>query len=231
MHISFILVKPKVPENIGASARAIKTMGFTTLMLVKPCEYREGPSRWLAHGAADILDNADIYDSLKEATAGMDIIIGTTARYRSTKGEYTDIRDLGSLLRDKYAGNKNIALVFGSEESGLSNDDLSLCDITSTVSMAAPYPSLNLSQAVMLYAYTLSNFKIPESREGETRAGEQSLTLLRSKAERLFSNTAISHNKALKGRILERLSLAAGTDIRLLHSIANALINKYERKH
>lgn len=230
MHISFILVDPKVPENIGASARAIKTMGFNRLVLVRPGEYMDGPSRWLAHGATDILDNADVYDSLKEATAGMDIIIGTTARYRSTKGEYTDIRDIGSLLREKCAGNTNIALVFGSEESGLSNDDMSLCDITSTVSMAAPYPSLNLSQAVMIYAYTLSDFKNPEIREDETRAGEQSLALLRSKAEHLLSNTVISNNKALKGRIMERLSLAAGTDIRLLHSIANALINKYEKE-
>ncbi|MDZ7738547.1 MAG: tRNA/rRNA methyltransferase [Bacteroidales bacterium] len=231
MHISFILVDSKVPENIGASARAIKTMGFRRLVLVRPCEYSSGPARWLAHGAADILDNAEVYDSLKEATAEMDIIISTTARYRSTKGEYTDIRDLGSLLQKKYTDNTNIALVFGSEESGLSNDDMSLCDITSTISMVAPYPSLNLSQAVMIFAYTLNDIQTNKKEEAEKLPGEHSLALLKSKAELLLAGTDISQNKALKGRIMERLSLAAGTDIKLFHSIANALISKYEKEH
>ncbi len=230
MHISFILVEPKVPENVGASARAIKTMGFNRLVLVKPCQYRTGPARWLAHGSADILDSADVYETLGKATAGMDIIIGTTARHRNTIGEYTDIRYLGSLLQNKWADNINIALVFGNEESGLNNNDLSLCDITSIIPMAAPYPSLNLSQAVMIYAYTLNNIQATEYREVKKIYGEHSLASLKNKTEHLLAGTVISQNKALKGRIMERLSLAQGSDIRLFHSIANALINKYEKE-
>lgn len=230
MHISYILVEPKIPENIGASARAMKTMGFNRLVLVRPCEYRTGPARWLAHGSTDILDNAEIFKTLKEATAGMDIIIGTTTRHRSTKAEYTDIRDLSALLQKTRTANTNIALVFGSEESGLSNDDISLCDITSIIPMAAPYPSLNLSQAVMIYAFTLNNIQTTENREVKKSQGEYSLSMLKSKSGLLLSNTVINNNKALKGRIMERLSLADETDIRLFHSVANALINKYEKE-
>ena len=67
VYISFILVEPKVPENIGAAARAIKTMGFGKLCLVNPCEYKTGKARWLAHGSNDILDDAQVFTSLEAA--------------------------------------------------------------------------------------------------------------------------------------------------------------------
>lgn len=226
MYISFVLVEPKVPENIGASARAIKTMGFSKLCLVKPCEYKTGKARWLAHGSNDILDNAEVFMSLEAAVKNNDLVIGTTARRRSSKMDYLDIRKLKYFLaarRDKY---KKIALVFGREESGLSNEEMALCDITSTISMAVSFPSLNLSQAVMIYAYMMRDEEPIETGDEPVRDYE-SLSMLKNKIETLLSDTTISANKALKGRIMERLALASGKDIKLLHSITNSLINKY----
>ena len=230
MQISFILVEPKVPENIGAAARAIKTMGYKRLVLIKPCEYKTGPAQWLAHGSSDILGKAEVYGSLEEALTGTDITIGTTARHRNIKGEYTSPEDLRSLLARESGNYKKVALVFGREESGLSNEEISLCDITSTISLAAPYPSLNLSQAVMLYAYVLGGIKPADIDKNTVSApGMHSLGLLKNKIESLLSGTPVSENRALKGRIMERLALADGKDIKLFHSIANALLNKYEK--
>ncbi|MEA1887558.1 MAG: tRNA/rRNA methyltransferase [Bacteroidota bacterium] len=229
MYISFVLVEPKVPENIGAAARAMKTMGFNRLCLVKPCEYLTGKARWLAHGSEDILDNAEVFTSLEAALGNNDLVIGTTARYRISKSEYIDLSRLRSFLEERHEEYNKIALVFGREEYGLSNEEMELCDITSTISMAVSYPSLNLAQAVMIYSYMLSEKTESGSIHNERGPGNENLRLLKDKIESLLSGTTTGKNKALKGRIMERLSLAKGKDIRLIHSITNSLINKYEK--
>ena len=230
MHISFVLVEPKVPENIGAAARAIKTMGFCKLCLVNPCEYTTGKAQWLAHGSQDILRDAAVFTSLKAAVKNSDLVIGTTARYRSSKTEYIDLKQLKPFLESRQDEYKKIALVFGREESGLSNDEMELCDIISTISMAVSFPSLNLSQAVMVYAYMLSETGEPQDSQDETIHDSESLSLIKNKIEILLSGTALSRNKALKGRIMERLALASGKDIKLLHSVTNSLITKYGKE-
>ncbi|MBS0010893.1 MAG: tRNA/rRNA methyltransferase [Bacteroidales bacterium] len=230
MHISFILVEPKVPENIGAAARAIKTMGFDSLVLVQPCEYKSIMARRLAHGSHDILDRAHVYPSLKEAIVDMDIVIGTTARYRNTRGVYIDIKELKPLLEKQDSTCNKAAVIFGPEESGLSNTEIALCDIISTIPMAASFPSLNLSQAVMLYAYTLGRIEGEPVSRGESGKNPDSIRLLKKKIDFLLSGTSIHSNKALKGKIMERLSLADGKDLNLLHSIANTLIDKYGKE-
>lgn len=230
MSISFVLVEPKVPENIGSAARAIKTMGFRRLCLVNPCEYRTNKAQWLAHGSKDILDNAEVFSSLEEAVENNDLVIGTTARHRISKREYLDLTLLKTFLEERHHDYKTIALVFGREESGLSNAELELCDITSTISLAVSFPSLNLSQAVMIYAYVLSEKQATVNIHDEQHLEPGDLRLLKDKMEFLLSGTTISSNKVLKGRIMERLSLASGKDIKLLHSIANSLISKYGKE-
>lgn len=96
--------------------------------------------------------------------------------------------------------------------------------------MAVPFPSLNLSQAVMIYAYMLSDKEGPADINNEPIQGPESLRLLKDKIETLLSGTTINSNKVLKGRIMERLSLASAKDIKLLHSITNSLINKYGKE-
>lgn len=230
MDISFILVEPKVPENLGAAARAIKTMGFKKLYLVNPCEYKTGKAKWLAHGSANILDDAKVFTNLEEAINTNELAIGTTGRHRTLKNEYIDLKQLTPFLESRGHVYSKIALVFGREESGLSNDELALCDVISTISMASSFPSLNLSQAVMLYAYVLSGIEITKDINEKTTPGSISLRLLKEKIDILLSDTTLSSNKVLKGRIMERLSLASGNDIRLIHSITNSLMSKYGKE-
>ncbi|MDT8401566.1 MAG: tRNA/rRNA methyltransferase [Bacteroidales bacterium] len=228
MHISFILVEPKVPENVGAAARALKTMGFEKLILVKPCGYKEGRARWLAHGSGDILDNAMVFETLEDAVHDFDLIIGTTARKRISKREYVEIQQLRPFLNARQGEYGKIALVFGREEAGLTNKELELCHITSTIFMAAGFPSLNLSHAVMLYTYELSTGaqeKMANDIETDRHSG--SLPAIQEKIDKLLEATEISRNRTLNGRIMERLSMANVKDIKLLHSVANALIKKY----
>lgn len=224
MNFTFILVKPMVPENIGASARALKNMGFSDLALVNPCEFRTGEARWLAHASLDILDNVKVYNSLNDAIAGSDLVIGTTARHRAIKQDYLDVSDLHSLLGAKSESTQKISIVFGCEESGLSNNDIELCDITSSISMAVDYPSLNLSQAVLIYAYELSHLHRKTINKAATEPSIDNLNVLKNKLSELLDRTELKNNSTLRGRILERVSLATDKDLKLMHSFSGALL-------
>jgi tRNA/rRNA methyltransferase len=226
MEIVFILVEPALPENIGASARAIKTMGFRSLRMVNPVHYLTGKARWVAHGSDDILDNASVYTTLSEAIEDTTLIIGTTARYRTIKKEYVSADRLVRLLDASEHINGKIAIVFGREESGLTNEELKLCDITTTVPLATGFPSLNLSQAVMIYAWELSSTKWIKPEPPESIPPSHSVKALKEKAAVIMKNTGIDRQEALYGRIMERISLAGETDIRLMHSVTSAIIEK-----
>ncbi|MFN2379631.1 MAG: tRNA/rRNA methyltransferase [Bacteroidales bacterium] len=236
MEIIFILVEPALPENIGASARAIKTMGFRSLRMVNPVHYLTGKASWVAHGSDDILDNAAVYKTLAEAVEDATLVIGTTARYRTIKKEYIPADRLVSLIGAGKHGNGKIAIVFGREESGLTNEELKLCDITTTVPLASGFPSLNLAQAVMIYAWELSQMvKHGSDTSGSTDVTETSsagsVRALKEKAAVIMKNTGIDRQEALCGRIMERISLAGETDIRLMHSVTSAIIEKFNTKN
>jgi len=87
-YIHFILVEPSLPENICASARALKTMGFFRLRLVKPVDYLCDRAKWVAHGSVDILETAKVFPSLKQAVQEIDFVVGTTVRKRTFKQNY-----------------------------------------------------------------------------------------------------------------------------------------------
>ncbi len=225
MQISFILVEPSTPENVGASARAIKTMGFNNLLLVSPCNHLSNPARWLAHGSEEVLENARVFSSLREAITGFDFIIGTTAKYRSVKYDYHPVHQLPELIKSKGGTINNIAILFGREESGLRNEELKLCDLVTTIPMKTTFPSLNLSQAVMLYAWELSKigmntFAVPPVRD------EKSFRLLHQKVEILLKRTGFDENSAIYPRFLERISILEEGDIHLIHSLCNKLLEE-----
>ena len=225
MEIYFILVEPGVPENIGASARAIKTMGFNSLRLVKPTNFPSEKANWLAHGSLDILEKVQIYPNLKEAVHDLDFVIGTSAKKRSVKYDYYSASDLKSILQKKEKYIRNLGLVFGKEESGLTNQELSICDLVSYVPMAKQYPSLNLSQAVMLYAYHVSDFQT-QRQVLENSTSFKSHRELKVKTEFILENIGIPKGSVKFNRIMERFSLLEETDLNLFHSISNKLTIK-----
>ncbi len=222
MEISFILVAPQVPENVGAAARALKTMGFERLRLVDPCDHLSDRARWTAHGSNDVLEAAQVYPDTAAATADLDFTIGTTARRRSFRREIVAAADLPQALARKGDTIHRVGVLFGREEWGLTNDELLLCDLLSTVPLAAPYPSLNLAQAVMIYAYELSPLRLqPEPRIKVPSAGEYR-TLFR-RVEALCKAAGLDEKPFILRRLLQRLALVGADDVRLLHSLCDKL--------
>jgi tRNA/rRNA methyltransferase len=218
MDFIFILVEPAVPENIGASARALKTMGYSELRMVNPCDFRNTEAKKLAHGSYDILENACVFNSLAKATEDCHFIIGTSAKHRRVKHDYYQITEIAGLIKSKENIIGKVGIVFGREERGLSNDELHSCDIISYIPMKTVYPSLNLAQTVMLYAYELSHIN-PVSRTTNETTDEDEFRSLRKKISEFLKRNRINRNRVLYNRILERLSLLKEEDIHLLHSI------------
>ncbi|MFP4448001.1 MAG: tRNA/rRNA methyltransferase, partial [Bacteroidales bacterium] len=157
MNLYFILIEPAVPENIGAAARAIKTMGFRSLWIVNSKQYQEEKAKHLAHGANEILENARYFSTFKEMLSELDFSVATTSKSRSVRFEYLEGKNLHSFLSQKTNIVNNTGIIFGREKYGLSNEELKQCDIISSIPQINNYPSLNLGQAVMLYAYLLSD--------------------------------------------------------------------------
>lgn len=157
IEFSFILVEPGEAGNIGAAARALNTMGYADLRLVRPkADHLSGIARAFAHGSEHILENAPVYEQLEAAIADIDLACASTARHRIQKYHYVSVRDLPAELSKKGPALQRVAIVFGSERSGLSNQDVERCDLLTTIPQASPQPSLNLSQAVMVYSFTLA---------------------------------------------------------------------------
>ncbi|MBN1987497.1 MAG: tRNA/rRNA methyltransferase [Prolixibacteraceae bacterium] len=219
MEICFILVEPATPENVGAAARALKTMGFASLRLVNPCDYLSPPARWLAHASSDILENATVFHSLEEALHDIDFKIGTTAKKRSVKNDYFPLPDLPDFLTRKKSSLQKTAVVFGREESGLTNEELKLCDLVTTVPLQTSYPSLNLAQAVMLYCYELS--KLNYITTEKANKNEQGFSALKEKIKTVLHDTGFKENTNIYPRFFERLNFLGEDDIHLLHSFCN----------
>jgi tRNA/rRNA methyltransferase len=223
LEIYFILYKPSVPGNVGAAARALKTMGFSRLRLVDPCDHLGGEARMLAHGSHDILENAELFDSFEEAASDLDLVVCTTARGRSAKHDYHTSRELLQLLEEKAGQLEKAGILFGTEESGLPNRFILESDLAVSIPMSSGYPSLNLAQSVMVIAYELSPLnRLSKPGRPLSKPGEGYGTL-RSEARRLLIEAGIPEGSPLFHRIIERLATVGPTDIPLLLSVARRL--------
>lgn len=151
-NIRIILVGTSHPGNIGSAARAMKTMGLSQLMLVAPKVEPDGKSVALAAGAVDVLKNLTVVDTLEEAIADCPLVIGTSARRRGLDWPQLDAREAGERLAVE-GQTSPVALVFGRENHGLSNEELQLCHFHVNIPANPEYSSLNLAQAVQLLAY------------------------------------------------------------------------------
>ena len=229
MNIAFILVEPAVPENIGAAARAIKTMGFTDFRLVNPCaDYLGKKAKMLAHASHEILEGANIYTSLAEAVTNLDFIIATTAKQRWVKLDIIPSNQLLQFLLEKDDTISNIGIVFGREESGLTNEEISICNRVSTIPLASPYPSINLAQTVMIYTYALSTL-CQNATISDESVSPQSFISLKEKVNAVLSIAEITPDMMIYGRIHERITELCAKDIRLLHSVTTKLLESINK--
>lgn len=153
-NIRIVLVKPSHPGNIGAVARAMKNMGLHRLYLVAPSDYPSFEASQRAASASDVLTQAVVVDSLQQALAGCALVAGTTARLRNVQWPQIDARAGGELLFSESAQHE-VALVFGSERTGLLNDEMEQCQYLINIPTSEAYASLNLAQAVQVMCYEI----------------------------------------------------------------------------
>jgi tRNA (cytidine32/uridine32-2'-O)-methyltransferase len=150
--IRVVLVNTSHTGNIGSAARALKTMGLSQLILVDPVTPPDGKSSALAAGAGDVLANAHIVPTLEEAIADCGLVIGTSARSRTNPTPTLWPRECGIKLIQEVS-EYPVALVFGRENNGLSNDELKLCNFHVCIPANPDYSSLNLAAAVQTLCY------------------------------------------------------------------------------
>jgi tRNA/rRNA methyltransferase len=226
MNVYFILVEPQTPENVGSSARAIKTMGFTEMRLINPCDHLDKNARKLAYGSEEILENASIFPSLADAIKDIDFVIATSAKQRTVKFDHHPSTGILDIIQRKGSAISSVGIVFGREDRGLENEEIALCQLVTYVPLRLPYPSLNLSQAVMLYAYCLSPLQISPSQETLKKSDQHEFKSLTEKITGLLETLDLGKDKLIFNRILERIALLNEDDIHILHSITAKMIEK-----
>ncbi|WP_178862990.1 RNA methyltransferase [Thiomicrorhabdus cannonii] len=150
--IRVVLVETSHPGNIGAVARAMKNMGLSRLVLVSPKHFPSQEASQRASSAADILNNAQVVATLDEAVVGAKLVVGASARLRKVAWPQLDVRET-AMLALQTAEEGEIAMVFGREDSGLSNAELDKCHYLAHIPSNPVYSSLNLGQAVQVFAY------------------------------------------------------------------------------
>ncbi len=165
-NVAIVLVHPKFPENIGAAARSAFNMGLSRLILVSEEEpERKAMAKMATHKAKHILDSMQIHQTLEEALAPFAYIVGTTARRGRQRGSERSPRQIIPDLVN-FLPNNQAALMFGPEDTGLSNDELKYCHAVSAIP-TADFSSLNLAQAVAIHCYELYHGLIHDKKELE----------------------------------------------------------------
>ncbi|MEH8223472.1 tRNA/rRNA methyltransferase [Aeromonas veronii] len=230
MKLYFVLVAPARPANVGAAARAMKTMGFDAMRLVASRVHEEEEASWVAHGAQEILTQAEAFETLPEALADMDLVIATTARERGRYQHYLTPGEIREQIRAKPSLNK-VAIVFGCEESGLSNEQLAEVDLISYLPLKVSYPSLNLGQAIMLYAYEMSQLMDELNANGAAAVAENfdnagQVRVLKSKTAELLGELGVSQDEKLHQWVMDRVPMLPQRDLNMLHLLCKDLARK-----
>jgi TrmH family RNA methyltransferase len=154
MSIRIVLVGTSHPGNIGSAARAMKTMGFESLVLVAPERFPATEATVMAAGADDVLFKARVVTDVRTAVADCGLVVGTTARSRHLPWRIVEPREAAQEIAAA-AGSSEVAVLFGAERTGLHNDDLQLCHLLLTIPTGPAYASLNLAMAVQVVTYEL----------------------------------------------------------------------------
>lgn len=152
--IRIVLVNPSHPGNVGAAARAMKNMGLSQLVLVDPQEFPDPRAIWRAAGAKDLVDAAQVVSSVEEAIADCHLVIGTSARERRIPWPLVNPRQCVEKIYAEPVHSK-VAILFGREDSGLTNDELQMCHLHVNVPTSSAYRSLNLAMAVQILCYEI----------------------------------------------------------------------------
>ncbi|MEW6562113.1 MAG: RNA methyltransferase [Pseudomonadota bacterium] len=177
-NVRVVLSHTSHPGNIGAAARAMKTMGLGALYLINPKHFPDPQAEAMASGAVDVLEKAVVCDSLQEALEGTVLVAGMSARVRDISQSLLAPREAMPLIA-AHAAQHPVALLFGTEMSGLTNEEAARCQIMVRIPANPEYSSLNLAAAVQVLSYELrlaagdAGIKLPESVPAKTEELER----------------------------------------------------------
>lgn len=235
--LRIVLVGTQHPGNIGAAARAMKTMGLEDLRLVQPQRFPDPEAKARASGAIDILEAAQVHDSLADAVADCVQVIGSSARSRKLAWPQLDPRKCGVALLEA-ATDGPVALVFGRERTGLTNAELDLCTAAVTIPANPDYSSLNLAAAVQVLSYEVRASALAgmaPGSAGSAAPAEEAPPATHAELERLYEHlqTVLAardfldrHNPEHLMRRLRRLYGRTGLDrneVQILRGMLTAL--------
>ena len=232
--VRVVLSHTSHPGNIGAAARAMRTMGLSHLYLVKPKHFPHVDSRALAAGALDILNAAVVCETLEEALSGTVLAVAATARNRDLSHEVVDCRT-ASLRLVSETRRGDVALVFGTERAGLTVAEVSKCGLIATIPTNATYSSLNVAQAVQVFAYELRiASETPDNEpavEPVNLATHEEVEHFYEHLERTLYSTGFL-NPAQPGRLMQRMrrlfarSRLEKEEVNILRGILSAMQDK-----
>ncbi|NJD78093.1 MAG: RNA methyltransferase [Candidatus Methanoperedens sp.] len=215
-----VLVEPLYSGNVGSVARVMKNFGFDELVLLNPCEL-DRAARLMSVHAYDIIENARIEFYLKDAIEGSNIIVGMTGLPGKTDNKHMRMPFVSPRkLKEKLAGKSGvISLLFGREDDGLRNEELEICDMIVNIPTTPVYPSMNLSHAVAVVLYELSDVK------GETNylADHFDIELLYEHIDEVLNDIEYKEHKEDKTRLMLRRILGraelTGREVQTLRGI------------
>jgi tRNA/rRNA methyltransferase len=232
-NISFILHQPQLSENIGACARAVKNFSFKKLVIVKPKPiFPNDKILATSVGAKDLILNAKVHETLESAVKKVDYVIATSARFRNKNIKHIKLNDL-----KKIDFNKKVAFLFGSEASGLSNNEISYANYTMHIPTNPDFKSLNLSHSLIIIAHTVASII---SLKGVKYSKSKKISLASKKDVQVMTNLCIkkleekSFFKPLEKRpimlenlrsIFSKMELSE-KEIRILSSVFASLAKK-----
>jgi TrmH family RNA methyltransferase len=232
--VRVVLVDTSHPGNIGAAARAMKTMGLSKLYLVTPQQYPSAEATARASGADDVLTRATVCNSLSDAISGCVLVAATTARPRRLQSPSATPAQAAAVLLQQ-AAHGDVALLFGRERSGLSNEELDLCQLPISISANPEYNSLNLAAAVQILTYELRRTleqgitAAAHTTDDERPATADEMEGLHAHWQRVLMDIRVLATEDSKPSLQRRLrqlfsrALPSATEINILRGILRAM--------
>ncbi len=186
--VRVVLVNTTHPGNIGGAARAMKNMGFAELCLVAPRSFPDERADWRAAGAQDLLQGAQVVATLEEAIADCQFVVGTSARGRRIPWPTLDPRGCAQQVQGALARGARVALVFGREDRGLTNEELQACNLHLHIPSHEAYTSLNLAMAVQVVCYELRMLALADELPTDAQAEWDAPLASAANLERYFEH-------------------------------------------
>ena len=206
--VRIVMVGTTESGNIGAAARAMKNMSLSRLFLVNPNKHPSAVATARASGADDVLSSAVVCSSLAEALEGVHLVIGASARQRNIKWKQMDVLDTCQEIQKTLAKSKQqVAVIFGTESSGLTNEELDLCHILMTIPGNPDYFSLNVASAIQVFAYQnfVNNIQIDFENSSNELASFEELEGFYVHLEQVLEHIDYFDEKRLKSLLMRRL--------------------------